>query len=248
MKTRYTRKTNIVTPGRALIAGSIFVLLVAVLGVRTFMQSVFDVAAAPLWSFGDSMTATFAEEPSELSAGELSLQVQELANENLLLRSRLRDVGAERELPSDTGLLAGVLARPPVSPYDVLVVDLGSDAGVGQGMIAYALGVPVGTVAEVNARSARVLLYSAPERITEGWIGENRLPVTLIGAGSGVFEADVARELAVTEGELVYVPPGALPIGRVVRIESHASSPRSVLRIQPLVNPLALTWVRLLSL
>lgn len=248
MKTRYSRRTSVLTPVRLLVAGVLGIVLIIVLSVRVLAPGAFDTVASPLWSFGDSMTREFAAEPAQ-SAEALSLQVQELANENLLLRTRLRDVGAERELPSDSGLLAGVRARPPVSPYDVLVLDIGSGAGVADGMVAYALGVPVGTVAQVNGSSARVLLYSAPERITEGWIGESRNPVTLIGIGSGAFEADVARELPVAEGELVYVPgSGAVPIGRVERIESHASSPRSALRIKPLVNPLTLTWVRLLSL
>ncbi len=231
-----------------LVAAIVVVVFLAVLGVRTFAPGVFDFVASPLWSFGTSMTREFAPEPAQ-SAEELSLQLIALREENEMLRARLQDVGAERELPNEAGLLAGVLARPPVSPYDVLVVDRGTDTGVVQGMVAYALGVPVGSVAEANGRSSRVLLYSAPERITEGWIGENRLPVTLIGAGSGAFEADVARELEVVEGDLVYVPgPGALPIGRVERIESNASSPRTVLRIKPLVNPLTLTWVRLMPL
>lgn len=247
MKTRYSRRTSALTPLRLLIAGALAAVLLIMLGVRLFAPGVFDLAASPLWALGDSLTKELAPDPQG-SLEDLSRQVEELRNENLALQARLRDVGAERSVPSESGLLSAVLARPPVSPYDVLVVDRGASDGAADGMIAYAQGVPVGTVSEISERSSRVLLYSAPERITEGWIGESRQPVTLIGAGSGAFEADVARELEVAEGELVYVPPGALPLGRVERIESHASSPRKTLRIKPLVNPLTLTWVRLLPL
>lgn len=230
---------------RALVAGIFALLLFVFLIFRAFFPGMLDLLASPLWSAGSFATDALRQDPSA-SVEELSLRVAELENENLLLRERLQDVGAERELPSDTGLLAGVKARPPVSPYDVLVIDRGEEHGVVYGMVAYALGVPIGSVAETNASSARVVLYSAPERITEGWIGEARTPVTLIGAGAGAFEADVPRESGVLEGDLVYVPgAGALPLGRVEQIEAHASSPRSQLRIRPLVNPLALTWVRL---
>ena len=222
-------------------------VLIVLLALRAFAPGLFDLAASSLWSFGTTMTQQFEKDPST-SVQDLQTRIEELSNENEVLKARLQDVGAARELPSETGLLAGVLSRPPVSPYDVLVVDQGTNAGAQEGMVAYAQGVPIGTVAEANARTSRVLLYSSPERFTEGWVGEQRLPLTLIGGGAGTFEADVARELEVAEGDMVYVPgPGALPIGRVERIESHASSPRSVLRIRPLVNPLALTFVRLVQ-
>ncbi|HYD93615.1 MAG TPA: rod shape-determining protein MreC [Candidatus Paceibacterota bacterium] len=247
MKTQFSRRTSVLTPRRGLVLIGVVVVLLLLFGLRTLFPSALTAIVSPLWSAGTSATALLSLGDESGPDAALVTELELLRNENEALRTRLRDVGADRAVPQDIGLLAGVLARPPLSPYDTLILDRGADHGITEGALIYAQGVPIGTVAQVVGQSSRALLFSAPERITEGWVGESRLPVTLIGAGSGVFEADVPREHPVVEGDLVYVPgPGALPIGRVERIESHASSPRALLRIRPLVNPLALTWVRIL--
>lgn len=247
MKTQFSRRASVVTPARALIALGVVILLLIALLVRFAFPGTISSLAKPLWSAGEAATELVPIDGAHPSIATLEEENAALANENELLRARLRDVGAERSLPQDSGTLAGVLARPPLSPYDTLVLDQGSEDGITEGSLVYAQGVPIGTIAEAGSATSRALLFSAPERITEGWIGENRLPVTLIGAGSGVFEADVPRETPVAEGDLVYIPgPGALPVGKVERVASQPSSPRAQLRIRPLVNPFALTWVRIL--
>ncbi|HRH55963.1 MAG TPA: rod shape-determining protein MreC, partial [Candidatus Paceibacterota bacterium] len=144
-------------------------------------------------------------------------------------------------------VLAGVLVRPPVSPYDTLILDQGSSAGVEAGMRAEgAGGLPIGIVESASANSSRVILYSAPGKETESWAGEARIPITLRGEGSGAMSATVAREAGIVAGDLVYVSgPGAIAIGSVVAVDNDPSSPRSRINVRPLANPFSMTWVTL---
>lgn len=251
MKTQYSRRTSGLLPLAARLPAVIVVCILLVLLVfRIFFPSTLAMLAAPLWQVG-----TYFSGKAELSEGREAVEAERdrlrventgLAAENAMLRARLQDVGASSEIPNDEGVLAGVLARPPLSPYDTLILDRGSTEGVEVGAVVYAQSAPIGTIAEVGQGSSRALLYSSSGRATEGWIGEDRLPVTLRGEGAGAFSSDVPRDLAVVEGDVVYLPgPGALPIGTVMRVESHPSSPRTVLHIRPLVNPFALTFVRI---
>jgi cell shape-determining protein MreC len=142
-------------------------------------------------------------------------------------------------------ILAGILARPPVTPYDTLVLDRGEEDGVVVGSIVYAPGnVPLGTIESSTKKTARAALYSAGGRITEGWIGEKRVAISLVGHGAGTFSATLPRESMAQVGDTVYIPgPGALPIGTIVRIDTNPSSPSDTIHISPFTNLFSLTWV-----
>ena len=139
------------------------------------------------------------------------------------------------------------MARPPLSPYGTLVLDRGTESGVRPGAIVFGEGVPIGNIAEAGQGSARVLLYSSSGRRNEAWVGEERLPLTIVGEGAGAFSSEAPRELPIAVGSMVYLPgPGALPVGTVRMVESHPSSPSASIQIEPLMNPYTITWVRVM--
>lgn len=189
-------------------------------------------------SFGD--TAALVIENDALKDANAAL-----ANENQMLLERVEAQGAL----SGTGIIAGVIARPPTSPYDTLVLSEGANAGVVLGMEAFGQGgVPLGVVSEVLADFSRVTLFSSPNISIEGWLGRKMLPVTLHGAGAGALRADIARLAGANVGDTVYVPgPGALPIAAITRIDSDSSSPVATLYVQGTLNPFSVTWVELRS-
>ena len=234
----------------------LLLVLVLVFGVfRFLLPGAFVSALTPLWIGGSVLSAGVGD------AGAFFTNNAELARErdralaesaafyakSEMLATRVADLErllGDRIEPS-SGILAGVLARPPVSPYDVLIVDQGADAGVSVGSRADGPGgTPLGLVESVTKTSARILLFSTPAKETESWIGEARIPVTLVGEGSGALSAIVAREAGITIGDLVYMAgPGALPVGSVTRVGNDPSSPRSRVDIKPLLNPFSVTWV-----
>jgi len=233
----------------------LFVLVLVFALLRFLLPATLITVAKPFWFVGSSLSAGVGNAGSFFSdKGALTKERDRLLAENaalyvkdVALESRIADL--ERLLGDRTepvpGILAGVLARPPVSPYDILIVDAGSDAGVTVGSRADGPGgMPLGEVESVTKNAARILLYSTPAKETESWIGETRIPVTLVGEGSGAMSAIVAREAGVVVGDLVYASgPGALPVGSVIAVGNDPSSPRSRVDIRPLLNPFSVTWV-----
>ena len=233
----------------------LIVFIVLFLLLRFVFPGSLITLATPLWKGGTALSAgagnslSFFGSKGALIAERNQLEADNAAlyAKNAALESKVADLtrllGDRTEASS--GILAGVLARPPVSPYDVLILDQGSDEGVQTGALVRGHGgMPIGVVESVSKGSSRALLYSAPRHETESWVGEGRLPMTLIGEGSGGMSAMVAREAGVLVGDFVYTAgPGAVPIGTVTAVENDPSSPRSRVDIRPLVKPFSLTWV-----
>lgn len=222
------------SPGR--VVALVFVILfIAVIGVRLASPSTFFSLAAPFFSIGNFFAGPVDDPESAQIRADRALM-----NENTALQSRINDL--ERLLGDAAaprpGIVAGVIARPPLAPYDTLIVAAGREHGVLHGMTVSADGgVPIGSVDMVSSTHAQVSLFSSAGRETEGWVGEERLPVTVVGKGGGAFEAMVPRDAGIPEGALVYLPgPGARPVGRVIRVEADPSSPSAKLRVEPLAN------------
>lgn len=247
MKTRYSRRTHSLSPLAALGLGVAVVILLMGFLLRVVFPGALVALSAPLFSFGTYLSGII-QLPGNSAAltarvADLEQQNKTLAEENATLAKRLGDQG------ETTGIIAGVIARPPQSPYDALIIGAGTNDGVGAGMRVEVSGVPVGSVESATAQSARVALSSSPGRDTEGWIGKSNVPVTLHGEGAGAFSADIPKDAPVVEGDMVYVPgPGALPVGTVTKIITEASSPRAVLHIRPSINPFTTTWVSIVPL
>ncbi len=236
------------------VAGGVLVILLI---VRVAFPAVFISLAEPLWTGGSSMTAgvgnVFAGFTNKSTLikenAALAQEVATLQSENAVLTTRSQDLTQllGGQAGSSNTIAAGVLVRPPVSAYDTLVVSAGSDDGVAKDAESFAKGgIPIGVVQSTTPHVSIIQLYSSAGRTTDGWIGSNRIPITLTGGGAGTFEATIPKGTAVVVGDSVYVAgPGALPIGTVALIDANPSSPTYVLHIQPLVNLFSLTWVQI---
>jgi cell shape-determining protein MreC len=230
-------------------------ILVVLGAVRLVLPDAFTMFASPLWRTGAQGAASLGVADGFLIRTQdalrerdtLRAENQKLQEENTILVARSQDL--QRVLGSRTspapGVVAGVLARPPVSPYDVLVLDQGSEDRVLVGAMVYgAGGTPLGTIASTGAHSSRALFYSAPGRETLAWVGSMRTPLTLAGQGSGAFYALISREAKVSVGDEVYVSgPGALPVGTVSSIDTDPAASKVKIHIRPLTNPFSITWV-----
>ncbi|MBI2409745.1 rod shape-determining protein MreC [Candidatus Kaiserbacteria bacterium] len=183
-------------------------------------------------------------EKLEREIAALSNQKEALARENADLRIILGDSPRK---DGKASILAGVVARPPESPYDALVIAAGREEGVEVGQEAFGeADTPIGLVSSVLDHFSRVTLLSTPGLPTGGWAGPGKIAVTLIGTGGGTLRASAPRSAGISPGDTIYVPgPGMLPIGTVVRVDEDPSSSSATLRIRMFANLFSTSWVLL---
>jgi len=191
---------------------------------------------------GFSNTAELA-----LKSEKLANENNALASENNALRQKIANLSVVLGESGASGIMAEVVARPPQSPYDTLVLAQGSRAGVTKGMEVFgAGGVPLGIITKVSSDYSRAVLFSASSVSTAGWVGKNNVAVTLQGAGGGAMTATLSRSAGIAEGDIVFVPgPGMLPVGVVQRVDGEQSSPVVTLLIAPALNLFSVTVVLL---
>ena len=258
MKKTFSAKRNaLLSSAPVSWGGGALAFVTIVLLMRFAAPNIFWRAFAPVFRAADTLALeshTFAASFGNTAAltlrnEQLTSENAALASENQTLSQKIVSISALSgfSVPQQhtQGILAGVLARPPVSPYDTLILSAGSTAGVQKGMEVYGTGgVPLGVVETVLADFSRAVLFSAPGMSTQGWVGKASIPVTLVGEGAGALDASMPRSANVIVGDSVFVPgPGMLPIGSVVRIDGDSSSPSVTLRIMLSQNIFSIPWV-----
>lgn len=234
--------------------GAVVLALVLILGVlRLAFPGVFTAIAMPLWSVGVSLSGGVGDFTSSFgNARALTLERNRLIEENAALALDLATLRAEiADLGNVVGgsseeMLVGVLAGPPVAPYDVLILAAGAKDGIRTGLFVYGHhGIPIGTIREVGETSSRAVLFSEAGRENRGWAGEDRIPVVLTGTGAGTFSMTASKDSGLAVGDVLYLPgPGAIPVGLIRKVETDPSSPDARVQIFPYANPFSLPYVR----
>ncbi len=200
--------------------GALLVVLFFTIGSKPLLSTGYRVAQ-PFWQLRDraidqlGTTATtifrskkdLLAEIEEIRAGQEANQVrllraELLEKENTELRQALGNVW-----PDESWLVAGVLVRPPSTPYDVLVLDVGSEDGVMvQQLVFGRTGIILGVVQEVLKNQAFVTLFSTPGMSTQVVISGQGVAVAAEGKGGGIYELHVPRDIVITEGDAVVLP------------------------------------------
>lgn len=221
---------------------------------RILLPGLFLTVTAPFLTFGDRLSGRVsgffagAGDARALAKENAALAAQnaDLTLENGALTAKVADLTAliGTTTPAARGILASVVARPPETPYDTLVLAAGSAAGLAPAMeVVGPAGTPLGLIESVTPDFSRARLFSAAGVLTDAWVGAARVPIGLKGVG-GSFSASLPQGSGIAAGDLVYISgPGAVPVGRVARITGAASDPVVTLAIAPLVNVLSLPWV-----
>lgn len=241
-----------------------FLALVGVLillFVRLIAPNFFWNIFAPIFRAADTVAAeTHLFISGFSSAAKLASQNERLVNENQALANENQALIQKNNSLSALlgssavqknavpGIIAGVVSRPPETPYDSLLLSSGKKIGVTLGQEVFGMGgVPIGVISSVTDDFSRAILFSSPNMTVHGWIGLHaNEPLTILGSGGGTMTAILSRSVGVAVGDTVYAPgPGALPIGVVTRVDSDPSAPGVTLRIQPALNPFSITWVEL---
>lgn len=238
---------------------------VAVLRARkarrlTLLVVVLVIAAAAIWrvplsdalwrALGPLMLARHSSagpEATLASTTALLADREALMKENEELKSRL---GRDPNVPR---VLAGVILRPPATPYDTLVIDAGFREGLARGDAVSAGGTTmIGVVSELYANSARVTLYSAPGEKYDALLhlsDGSTLPVAIEGQGGGSLVARVPAGTLVRAGDYALLPGimGGLT-AKVTHVEGAEGESFSAVYLSLPVSPSSLRFVEVLKL
>ena len=109
--------------------------------------------------------------------------------------------------PERSFMLTRVLASPGPIPYDTLVIDIGTDAGLIPGVRVFADGdFILGEVTQVFKQSAIVTLYSSSGNELSVQFGATATPSTAYGVGGGNFRIVLPKGVPVEIGDIIEVP------------------------------------------
>lgn len=123
--------------------------------------------------------------------------------------------------------LASVLARPPTTPYDTLVIDKGGRDGVISGApVYYGADMALGYVRVVYPTYALVSLFSSPNVESTVYVYGPNIFAKAYGEGDGAIRISVPQGVSIKEGDIAVLPSLTRGIlGRVYSIHSDPTEP-----------------------
>ncbi|MDO8569224.1 MAG: rod shape-determining protein MreC [bacterium] len=186
MKVNYLPKNRFKHPyfKRILILVAIFISGAVVF---PFLDTIVISMVSPIWRTKNIITI----------GKEIPSIPQEQTQENILLEL----VGRKQKTNM---VAASVLTRPPQTPYDVIIIDAGSNESITIGSeVSLPEGSILGVVSQVFPKSAKVKLFSASGEETNAVLERNNVPVTLIGRGGGNFRLALPRDIAIEKGDRI---------------------------------------------
>jgi cell shape-determining protein MreC len=219
----YLRRTNVTARKSRKTTGIIIAIIVVLFFVQylfpRFYPTIFYPITSFFWSGESFATSTLGRlvqivksKYSLVKENErLSLEVTARDTSTLLVDSLKKENEDLKHALARTGkgddILGIILSRPPVSPYDMFVLDVGTSDGILVGNKVYTDGdVLMGDVVETYAHESKVSLYSTPGRVVSVVIGSTNTEVQAIGRGGGNFMAKIPVELVVKVGDSIILP------------------------------------------
>jgi cell shape-determining protein MreC len=121
---------------------------------------------------------------------------------------------------------AAVLAAPPRSLHDTLILDAGFARGISPGDEVRVGAVVLGTVRTVSQETSVAELFSTPGKTTPVVIVHRGTPIPAdaVGEGAGAFRVTLPRAAEVETGDQVILPgDGPRIVGSVEAIRSGAT-------------------------
>lgn len=242
---------------RNIIGFGIFFVL-AITGVLSWSGHIFNFVGRPIWEAEKSTTSFFYNINYLFrTKASLSKENHNLIDENMGIRLSMVDyqilkndldelkkiMGRIAEV--DNFILGNILTKPNHSPYDTIIIDIGSESGIKEGNQVYANGnIPIGNISKVYDKTSLVTLYTNPGQKTEGFIDGTNASVELIGRGGGNFEMIIPVELQAEKGTIVYLPSSTSQVIALVdEVISKPSDPFKKVILSSPVNVQNLKWV-----
>lgn len=225
--------------GKIVLVVVVFILLLLV-GIifSNSIRGFFYGISKPLWVSESIVTAPFRgttnffklkntliSQNLELQDEVTSLKLKQIDYDILLKENQ--ELKGEIGRRSDKNLVfSRVLSRPPRSPYDTFVIDIGSVHGVSPADRVYLSdNVIIGIVTTVTPNTSLVQLFSSGNNKQEAVLSRTGASYTLDGSGGANFQLEVPKDTDILWGD-IFLYPGinSSVIGSVYYIDSNSQS------------------------
>jgi len=190
--------------------GLVFIFLV-LLGVVAFHGTVFRYVTSLVSFFYLTPAREYALLPNNILAARLLDAEQELARvsyQPLLFTALAEENERLKNLldiaPDDVQGVGRVIARPPRTHYDTLLVSLSPSHQVHVGDSVFFEHTLLGVVHRVEGATALVSLFSSSGTSYDVRVGNPTSIVSIKGVGGGAFMMDVPTTVSITEGDVVF--------------------------------------------
>jgi cell shape-determining protein MreC len=217
---------------------SIGVAFLVLVFAKGFVATVSSAVTMPLYAVrnyiqhSSDTIPTYVRERATLD-NEIQSLKQEIASQEGI-KATLSFIEKENEelrallgATNESTILAGVIARPPTSPYDTVVIDKGAADGIVSGApVYYGAGMALGYVRVVYERHALVTLFSSPNVQTTVYVYGSNIFTTAYGEGGGIIRLSIPQGIPVAEGDVVVLPSlRAGVLGEVSLVQSIPTEP-----------------------
>ncbi len=237
----------------------VFFVLLSTLGIISWFGGFLNFIGKPIWKAQNVITNTMTDTSYVVrTKASVFNENESLKQENTNLKNKMIDyevlVKENDQLKELMGRLpaknsftiSNILAKPNRSPYDTLIVDVGTDSNILNGEEVFASEIPIGMISKVYAHTALVSLYSNPGQTTEAIINGSNATVELLGRGGGNFEMTIPNDLASDKGTLVLVPGNEHSVVAVIdAVISDPRDPEKKVILHSPVNIQELKWVEI---
>ena len=256
MKKTWRRKRSVVAiPPFLLIAGGIFILGWAIISALSHnapgaLESVFGKTTEVNVSTASATQSflSFFSDKSDLAAKVKRLEDSELALQlQLQISTFTQEENKElRELLGflpEEAVLGSVLAWPPKTAYDTLLIEAGEEVSVGDLVLGRGI-APIGIVDRTEGKYAYVTLFSQGHMSTQVRVGSEKVLLELTGRGGGSALVIAPRDVELDRGDEVFFPyNGNTFMGHIGAVDTDPSSSTKKLWIIFPKHFYAYTWV-----
>lgn len=143
---------------------------------------------------------------------------------------------------------AMIFGKPPILPYDTLLVNAGENKNVRAGDKVFAGGILIGKIAETTGSVSKVVLYGKTGEKILVLLGPKAIETETDGRGDGNFVVRLPREVVINEGDMVVLAEaGGETLGVIKKISKEDPDPFQTILWRTFVNPMNLKWVEILT-
>ncbi len=235
------------------IAGILILSLVALPWLLSFFASLIF---APVYSLQTWMREGTGAIPSFVrDRTQLVQEIEGLKEELLSLsgeRYTLELLSKENEVlrhlngqDDDKRIVAGIIGRPNKVPYDVLVIDKGSEDGiVVNAPVFVAEKTVIGSVRKVFGKTSIVELVTSPSFTSSVYIFGPDIYTNAEGMGGGQMRVGVPQGIELQEGDLVVLPSADSGVyGKISVVDSVPTRPEQYGYVSPEIPLSSLRFV-----